>query len=200
MPKTSRARLPSQVLSYGPAAEVTHPTEQTGGMQRAELEAELERLHREIFAWALVCCCGDRSEAEDVTQVSYLKVLDGRARFGGRSSFKTWIFGVVRRSAAERRRRVALRAELLRRWQGTRVEPARSVTGESKLSGENERLARALGRLPLRQRQLLMLVFYHDLSIREAGAALDISLGSARTHYERGKRRLRQLLEAEQSR
>ncbi len=57
-----------------------------------------------------------------------------------------------------------------------------------------EQLARALGRLPLRQRQLLMLVFYHDLSIREAGAALDISLGSARTHYERGKRRLRQRL------
>ncbi len=200
MPKTTRARLPSQVLSYGPAAEVTHPTEQTGGMQRAELEAELERLHREIFAWALVCCRGDRSEAEDVTQVSYLKVLDGRARFGGRSSFKTWIFGVVRRTAVERRRRLGVRAALLRRWVGTLVEPARSIAGEAELSEEGEQLARALGRLPLRQRQLLMLVFYHDLSIREASAALNISLGSARTHYERGKQRLRQRLGSEKRR
>ncbi len=169
-------------------------------MQRAKLEAELERLHREIFAWALVCCRGDRSEAEDVTQVSYLKVLDGRAQFGGRSSFKTWIFGVVRRSAAERRRRAALRAELLQRWLGTRVEPARSSAGASELSEGSEDLVRALGQLPLRQRQLLWLVFYHDLSIREAAVALDISLGSARTHYERGKRRLRQQLASEQSR
>ena len=163
-------------------------------MQRAELEAELERLHREIFAWALVCCGGDRSEAEDVTEVSYLEVLAGRARCEGRCSFKTWIFGVVRRTAVERRRRVGVRAELLRRWFETRVEPARSVAGEAELSEEGEQLARGLGRLPLRQRQLLMLVFYHDLSIREAAAALDISLGSARTHYERGKRRLRQRL------
>ncbi len=106
------------------AREVIYPArsghssraQQMRGMQRAKLEAELERLHAEVFAWALVCCGGDRSEAEDVSQIAYLKVLDGRASFAGRSSFKTWIFGVVRRSAAERRRRAGLRAELFRRW------------------------------------------------------------------------------------
>lgn len=171
--------------------------QQMRGMQRAQLEAELERLHPEIFAWGLVCCRYDRSEAEEVTQISYLKVLDGRASFAGRSSFKTWIFGVVRRSAAERRRRVRLRADLLRRWvRGHADDAGRDAARDVELSAESTMLFRALGRLPPRQREVLSLVFDHDLSLREAGETMGISVGSARTHYERGKRRLRELLEA----
>ena len=66
------------------------------------LELELEWLHAAAFGWALACCAGDRAAAEDALQASYLKVLDESARFDGRSSFRTWLFGVVRRTAAER--------------------------------------------------------------------------------------------------
>jgi RNA polymerase sigma factor (sigma-70 family) len=59
------------------------------------------------------------------------------------------------------------------------------------------RLARALNVLPRRQRELLHLVFYEQLSIREAAGLLGISVGSARTHYERGKHRLRETLDGE---
>jgi RNA polymerase sigma-70 factor (ECF subfamily) len=41
---------------------------------------------------------------------------------------------------------------------------------------------------------VLHLVFYQDLSISEAAVIMGVSLGSARTHYERGKARLRELL------
>jgi RNA polymerase sigma-70 factor (ECF subfamily) len=65
-------------------------------MDRAELERELERLHGASWGWALACCGRDRGAAEDVLQSAYLKVLSGRARFDGRSAFRTWMFGVVR--------------------------------------------------------------------------------------------------------
>src|SRR2546425_11262305 len=72
-------------------------------------ELELDRLHPAAFGWALACCVGDRAAAEDALQTSYLKILDGRARFDGRSSFRTWLFAVVRYTAAGLRRRAALR-------------------------------------------------------------------------------------------
>ncbi|HEX6836121.1 MAG TPA: sigma factor, partial [Polyangia bacterium] len=63
--------------------------------------SELAELHPASFAWALTCCGFDRQEAEDVLQTAYLKILDGRARFDGRSTFKTWLFAVVRHTAAD---------------------------------------------------------------------------------------------------
>src|SRR4051794_41839968 len=85
-------------------------------MTRQEPNPELERLHAASFSWALSCCRRDREEAEEVLQASYLKVLEGRARFDERSSFKTFLFGVIRRTAAERRRRRALHGLWLARW------------------------------------------------------------------------------------
>ena len=77
---------------------------------------ELERLHGASFGWAMSCCGHRREEAEDVLQTSYLKVLDGSARFAGGASFKTFLFAVIRRTAAERRRREVVRGGLVARW------------------------------------------------------------------------------------
>ena len=129
-------------------------------------------------------------------QTVYLKVLDGRARFDGRSSARTWLFAVIRRTAAERRRRqwmsTASRSLVVARPGACRRAPdSESLAAASEAS---ERLRAALLKLSARQRDLLHLVFYEDVSIEEAAQILGISVGSARTHYHRGKARLRRLL------
>lgn len=128
-------------------------------------------------------------------QDAYLKVLDGRAVFQGRSSFRTWLFGVVRRTAAEHRR------NLLRRLTAAWRMDRHDFASETPDPGTDidartiaDRLRRALRSLPGRQRQVLHLVFHEDLSIEAAADIMGISAGSARTHYARGKARLRALL------
>jgi RNA polymerase sigma-70 factor (ECF subfamily) len=164
-------------------------------MERASLEIDLERLHGESFAWALACCRWDRTEAEDVIQSTYLKVLDGAARFDGRSTFKTFLFAVIRRTAGERRRRTQFQGLALWRWGQGRTEPERrSSEHEVHLSRASAQLIAALSELPARQKEVLHLVFYQDLSISEAAEVMGVSLGTARQHYDRGKRQLRQIL------
>jgi RNA polymerase sigma-70 factor (ECF subfamily) len=164
--------------------------------------SELEGLHAQCFAWARHCCRDRRDEAEDVLQEVYVRVLDGRARFDGRSTLKTWVFGVIRRTAQERAQRHWLRSALLERWH--RAEPeAEPAPAPERLLHESESTARlraAAGRLPRRQQQVLHLVFYQDLTVEESAELLGISVGSARTHFERGKRRLRELLKEEGTR
>jgi RNA polymerase sigma-70 factor, ECF subfamily len=157
-------------------------------MTRGDIEAELEAHHRAGFAWSLACCGRDREEAEDVLQTSYLKILDGRARFAGRSAFKTFLFGVIRRTAAEGRRRRRFAEIFLARPERAMPQAAQAIP--------DERLAllAALARLPKRQREMLELVFYVGLTVDEAAETLGVSAGSARVHYGRGKRRMATLL------
>jgi RNA polymerase sigma factor (sigma-70 family) len=156
-------------------------------MERAELEGELERLHAASFGWALGCCGRNHDEAEEVLQTVYVKVLDGKARFDGRSSLKTWLFAVIRRTALAHRRTRWIRSLAL-----LRLPPPDPVVQEH--PEDTRRLVAALRRLARRQREVLELVFYHDMTIEEAGAALRISVGSARVHYTRGKKRLEAML------
>lgn len=166
---------------------------------RADVEAKLEEHHADCFAWAMACCGRERSEAEDVLQTSYLKVLDGRAVFASRSSFRTWLFGVIRRTAAEHRRWRAL-ARFRSGALADRADPSPDAATAVAHSESSARLLATLATLTERQRQLLHLVFYQDLTIGEAAAVLGISIGTARTHYERGKQRLRELLTVENDR
>ncbi len=131
--------------------------------------------------------------------MSYTKVLDGSARYDGRSAFRTWFFGVIRRTAAEQRRQAWLRPALLERWWKSRPTPAPPTDPEkaSSRSEVAEMLNRALVRLSPRQQEVLHLVFYQQLTLEEAAGVLAIPVGTARIHYERGKRRLRQLLPRE---
>jgi RNA polymerase sigma-70 factor (ECF subfamily) len=168
-------------------------------MDKTDLQDELERLHPASFGWALWCCDHRKDEAEEVLQASYLKVLEGVACFDGRASLRTWFFSVVRRTAWEQRRRRWVREFLLGRWLTQQPASAPHLAPDEALSSseESHSLLRTLAKLPARQREVLHLVFYQDLTIEEAAKVLNISLGTARTHFERGKARLRDLLASE---
>lgn len=148
---------------------------------------ELEQLHDQCFSWALTCTRGHRSEAEDVLQMTYLAIMEGRARFDGQSSLKTWMFAVIRNQARSRSRQIRYVLQSL-----SRIAAASVVEQTSDEShAETHRLVAALHALPNRQREVLDLVFYRDLTIAEAAKVLGIALGTARIHYERGKASLR---------
>lgn len=171
-------------------------------MDRSELALELERLHPECWGWALACCARNRELADETLQTAYLRILSGGARFDGRSAIKTWVFGVIRMTALNEARRWKTR---LRSTDGVEaamdiVDPAPRADVLAERSDRDAELAGALNGLSSRQREVLQLVFYHGMTIEEAAGVMHVSLGSARTHYDRGKRALAQRLRPEDGR
>jgi RNA polymerase sigma-70 factor (ECF subfamily) len=168
----------------------------------AEFVSQLQSLHTDAFGWALHCCAGDFHTAEEVLQLAYVKLVQGRLSFAGDSTLKTWWFGVVRFTALEEIRRQKFRRSVLGRL--LLLEGTQATTSATSLLDSLERDESALHliglmrKLPARQAEVLHLVFYQDLSIAQAAVIMKVSLGSARTHYDRAKAALRQLIQQQE--
>src|SRR5439155_22485346 len=111
---------------------VNAPHAEERSMDDGELRRQLERSHADAFGWALACCRRKREDAEDVLHTVYLGVLDGRLRFDRRSSRRTWLFGVIRRTASAQRRIAWLRWGLLAR-NGARLLPPDPVAADARV-------------------------------------------------------------------
>lgn len=164
-------------------------------MEISQLKTELEKLHQASFGWALNCCRHNRVDAEEVLQTVYLKILQGKAIYRGESKLRTWLFAVIRKTAITERRKRVLRSLIA--INDTDNKPCSQPDVELERSEMQQRFQQALARLPRRQRETLHLVFYQDLSLSEAAEVMNISIGSARRHYDRGKQHLREALDRE---
>jgi RNA polymerase sigma factor (sigma-70 family) len=152
---------------------------------------QLEVHHKEAWFWARQCCRFQPDLAEDVLQTAYLKVLEKRALFHGKSSFKTWLFSVIRFTALDFTNAQQLHTARHLDIDGVQV-------GEGQSESDLVNYEGMISQLPGRQAELLLLVFYHDMTLEKAAEVMETSIGTARTHYDRGKRKLRELILASQ--
>jgi RNA polymerase sigma factor (sigma-70 family) len=98
---------------------------------------------------------------------------------------------VIRRTAASQTRARMLHDLLTAKWARRELDPVSPMPDAAAQNSQiSAALIEALQKLARRQREVLELVFYHDMTIEEAAAAMHVSLGSARVHYDRGKKQL----------
>lgn len=145
----------------------------------------LEDLHREAYLWSRQCCQYDDELAKEVLQVVYLKIFENRARYSERSNFRTWLFSVIRNTAMDSLKERPVYHDL---------EDAMIVSVDEQKEEEIDYQA-MLRKLPEKQAQVLLLAFYHDMTLDAISEVMEIGVGTVRTHYERGKKRLRELIE-----
>ncbi len=158
-------------------------------MTREQLERFLKKHHRSSYLWARQCCRFDNLMAEDVLQIALLKILEGKAVFNGHSDEKTWLFSVIRFTAYEQMRKTLKHIDLEAVLESHAIQ---DLPETETAMGYQESM---LLQLPSRQREVLLLVFYHSKNLEETASILNISKGSVSTHYDRGKKRLREIIE-----
>ena len=155
-------------------------------MKKAWLEHIYQQLHQDGYLWARQCCFYHDEYAKEVMQLVYLKLLEGKARYNNQSAIKTWFFAVIRYTAIDYLKKQQQFVSLVKEPDTMHIP---EETKEQTLE-----YTRLLKQLPARQQQVLLLYFYHDQTLAEIAEVLDISLGSVRTHYDRGKKKLKSIL------
>lgn len=162
------------------------------GDERA-LTRLLDQLRDQIVRWALVITA-DIDDAEDIAQQVGIIVHRKLQLFEGRSSFKTWLYRIVRNTAVESRRRARYTHEVP--LDPDALQADLTAATEDRLGQIDDanaaRLIRAMFKeLPPRQRELIELVDTQGYNAAEAAALMGIEPETARVHLLRARRTLR---------
>jgi len=133
-------------------------------------------------------------DAQDVVQDAYIRALKGYHLFRGGNS-RGWLMTIVRNTAYTFLNRRAAEEEKLIRYE--EVKPANIISidnPDNKLLAElrKEYLQRALERLPLEFREVIILYELGGLSYKELASTLGIPVGTVMSRLSRARRRLRQ--------
>ncbi|WP_194778519.1 RNA polymerase sigma factor [Pararhodonellum marinum] len=153
-------------------------------MKKSILEDILKELHQQAYHWSRQCCSFDEDLEKDVLQQVYLKILNGKAIYKEKSQLKTWLFSVIRFTASEWRKKD----------QNVFPMDMDFDTAEQEEEAKTDSHEDLIQILPERQKEILLLVFYHNLTLEKAAEVMGISIGSVRTHYDRGKKNLKDLI------
>lgn len=161
---------------------------------------------------------GDRGAAEDVVQETWLACLRSLDRFEGRSSLKTWIFGIVINLARSRRRKESRILPFASFWRRDDAESNRPTVDqsrfgsdgmwrdgphswdnlpESKVLGDEtlQHVRSAIDALPPKQREVILLRDVAGFEAAEVSALLGISPANERVRLHRARAAVRQSLE-----
>jgi RNA polymerase sigma-70 factor (sigma-E family) len=134
---------------------------------------------------------GDAGAAEDVVQVALVKVSRRWGSIVANGAPLPYVRAAVVRTAISSRRR---------KWNGERPHgslPERAGSDTIGAVDERDRLRRALGTLPPRQRAAVVLRHYLDLDEASAATALGCSVGTVKSQTAKGLIRLRAALDTE---
>ncbi len=134
---------------------------------------------------------GDPHAADEIVQMTFVQAYTHLARFRGESTFKTWLHRVALNLCRDRARSERRRA-------GVAIEDAldRTPSDDPRLEDVvlGGALERRLGELPEKQRSVLNLRIWSDLSFKEIARLMGSSENSAKVNYHHAIRRLRQWL------
>lgn len=153
--------------------------------------SELVRRHEDRVFGIALRITGDRADALDATQDTFVSVFRQAGSFRAEAAFTTWLYRVAVNSCRDllrKRRRLPDPVEEL-------PERPRPGIGTEEVVGLRLELARALAELPAEYRDSVLMHDLGGIPYEDIARITGVALGTVKSRISRGRRRLAELLE-----
>lgn len=151
--------------------------------------AELVRAHQGMVRGFLRRLCDNDAVADDLAQDSFLKAQRALASYRGEGTLASWLLRIAYREwlAHKRKRSMDLLDDV------GEIEDGKSQTPDRTLARDVRHALRELGP---DERAAIAACFFDELTHEEAALALEMPLGTLKSHVARGKEKMRVRLAA----
>lgn len=158
----------------------------------AAVDQFVRALHRDVRRY-VAYLSADPQSAEDLTQETFLRALGSLHRFEGRSSARTWLLSIARRTVVDSLRHKAARPKIADRddWQSAAEQSQpRGLPGFE----DGVALSELLAAIPAERRDVFVLTQLLGLPYAEAALVLGCPIGTVRSRVARARSSLIDLL------
>ncbi len=138
----------------------------------------------------------NQSDAEDAVQEAFLRVLRHRETLGEIRDHRVWLIRIVWNIVLDRKRRTKTRPETDDIAEVARILPATGLTAEERAAAaqHHAHVLACVVKLPAREREVMMLSAFEELSSVEIAAVLEVTESSVRSRLFRARNLLAELL------
>ncbi len=156
-----------------------------GAGDRAALEQFIRATQRDV--WRLVAHLANVGAADDLTQEVYLRALRSLPGFEGRSSARTWLLSIARRTVVDHVRAAVARPSIA--WAADYVKASDADTWKHVRTGFEDvvELNALLADLTPERREALLLTQVFGLSYAEAAEVCGCPIGTVRSRVARAR-------------
>jgi len=153
-----------------------------------QLAILFERHHVSLFNFFLRLT-GSRPLSEDLVQDVFCRILKYRHSYRGTSKFTTWLYQIARNAHIDHLRKQKSTLPLEEQWD---EPPSSDPIPENKFETGTEiaLLQRAMSRLPVKRREILILSRFHGMKYREIANLMDCQIGTVKAHVHRAVKEL----------
>jgi len=131
----------------------------------------------------------DREEAEDVVQETFIKVFNKIDTFKEKSGLYTWIYAIALNLSRDRMRIKQDMLELKDEWIGND-----DVESHVEINFDREQLRKEIFEMNSLYKEVLVLFYFEELSIREISNLLNEKEGTIKSKLSRGRNMLKESL------
>ncbi|WP_279401341.1 sigma-70 family RNA polymerase sigma factor [Piscibacillus salipiscarius] len=132
-----------------------------------------------------------------MTQDVFVKVYENLNTFKGQSSLRSWIYSIAINKSKDHLRSVKNRQRIYREkvvnlWRNKDEE---SPEKHSIQEEDSKEVLQTVNELPLKYREVIILYYFEDLSLKEIASALSVKLNTAKARLQRARKKLKPKLE-----